>query len=206
MEGPGAPQTPSPSPCSTAALGLALQAHAEAMSHPPSESPPSPLSPLSPLSPNSASSSLEEELSPGSPESRGTGYSATQGEETIPPGQGDMAEPYGPLCLSQDGCSYNRRASRKLVLRLAANVRGGVALRRYSPLAGTSPVAPTGCPSHPLTLQKTASPSGTAVHGVGGPLLVTPTEEVTGAMGPPGGLPSSDEDEERDGDESLLIC
>ncbi|XP_067104715.1 low-density lipoprotein receptor-related protein 3 [Osmerus mordax] len=194
--GGGPPQTPSP--CSTAALGLALQAHSEALSHPPSESPPSP------LSPHSSSSSQVEELSPGSPESRS---SAAQEDEIVSPsGQGDPAPPYP----SQDsaGGSYNRRASRKLVLDLAANVRG-VALRRYSSLGGPAPLVPAACPSDPLTLQfeaqRTTSPSGMSDRSGGSPAS-PPGVPIQGGRGARRGHRGNEEEELGDGDESLLVC
>ena len=201
--GGGPPQTPSP--CSTAALGLALQAHAEALSHPPSESPPSP------LSPHSASSSQEEELSPGSPGSPESRSSAAQEDEIVSPsGLGDLVPPY----LSQDstGGSYNRRASRKLVLDLAANVRG-VALRRYSSLGGPVPLVPAACPSDPLTLQfeaqRTSSPSGMSDRSGGSPVsppVSPPGAPIRGGSGVRRGHRGNEEEERGDGDESLLVC
>lgn len=126
------------SPCSTAALGLALQAHADALYRPPTHSPPTPLSPPTPSSPLSASDSQEEEESEsgaGSPEAPEGG--ASRGGPpplalTDTPGPSRQ-----PSAAPENSCdTHSRRASRKLVQGLAANL----ALRRYAPL-GVSPSA-----------------------------------------------------------------
>uniref|UniRef100_A0A8K9XT84 Low density lipoprotein receptor-related protein 3 n=1 Tax=Oncorhynchus mykiss TaxID=8022 RepID=A0A8K9XT84_ONCMY len=117
---------------------------------------------------------------------------------------------------------YTRRASRKLVLGLAANLRG-VALRHYSPMGLTSPVTPPPvlpppdsqppC-HHPLTSPQTSSPSGSSDDSQRFHALEVPTRERRRrrrrGIGVPNGLNTSsseeEEEEEEDGDETLLIC
>ncbi|XP_028969680.2 low-density lipoprotein receptor-related protein 3 isoform X2 [Esox lucius] len=164
--GGGGPMTArTPSPCSTTPQALSE-------SYPASESPPSPLSPVSP------SDSELSAGSPCSPESRG-------GRVSFPssPGQEDVSAAPHPCSLAQqrltegDTCHYTRRASRKMVLGLAANLRG-VAFRQYSPLGLPSPVTPpvrTPDPQtplfHPLTSPQTSSPSEDSERDQGHPEL-----------------------------------
>ncbi|KAL0977979.1 hypothetical protein UPYG_G00164260 [Umbra pygmaea] len=139
-----------PSPCSTAQ---------QALSPHPSESPPSPLSP---------SDSEHSVASQSSPESQGCRVSSPPSALSTP-GPQDGATPPDPSslpqhCPSEDNRGhYTRRSSRKLVLGLAANLRG-VALQRYSPLGLTSPVVLPTAPHdtqsplvHPLTSPQTTS-------------------------------------------------
>ncbi|XP_035483471.2 low-density lipoprotein receptor-related protein 3 isoform X2 [Scophthalmus maximus] len=106
-----------------------------------------PESPASPLSSQSVDSAEDEEPSPVSGEGAWTSQSA-------PPtaGQSDSSarcrQPYSPQEASVPLCPA--RASRKLVLELAVNLKG-VSLRRYSPLGPLSPVSPPVFPSSPQT-------------------------------------------------------
>ncbi|XP_064168133.1 low-density lipoprotein receptor-related protein 3 isoform X2 [Anguilla rostrata] len=145
-----------PSPCSSAAaLGLALQAHADALYRPPTESPPTPLSPPTPSSPLSASDSPEEEEEEeeeeeggsgvGSPEAPGGGASRSGCPPlglTDTPGAGRQRGAAPPENSSE---AYGRRASRRLVRGLAANL----ALRRYAPLGASPSPDPLRVPSTP---------------------------------------------------------
>ncbi|KAJ8248985.1 hypothetical protein GJAV_G00229910 [Gymnothorax javanicus] len=142
-----------PSPCSSSALGLglALQDHTVAQYPPPPESPPTPLSPPttlspptplsppSPSSPLSASDSPEEELDSegGSPEGEVGRVSQHSGHTDVPGPAGHQ----GPTSVCD---SHSRKASRKLVQGLAANL----ALRTYTPL-GMSPSGDLRLPSDP---------------------------------------------------------
>lgn len=131
----GVEQTPSP--CSTAALGLALQAHAEAFCLSERESPPSPFSPSSPASPRSTSDTLEDEdeddrsseLSGARIRPKSQCSSPKCEEEDSPPGPPDSPK-----------YSTNRsRTSRRLVQELAAELRG-VSIVRYTSV-GVSPLS-----------------------------------------------------------------
>lgn len=130
----GVEQTPSP--CSTAALGLALQAHTEALCLSERESPPSPFSPPSPASPRSTSDTLEDEDDSSElsgarirPKSSTQCSSPKCEEEDSPPGPPDSPK-----------YSTNRsRSSRRLVQELAAELRG-VSLVRYTSV-GVSPLS-----------------------------------------------------------------
>ncbi|XP_051576616.1 low-density lipoprotein receptor-related protein 3-like isoform X1 [Myxocyprinus asiaticus] len=139
-----------PSPCSAMALGLALQAHTEALCFPDRESPPSPLSPPSPVSPHSTSDTLEDEdVEDDGDDDRclelsGTRMRSKPSTQDPSPKRKDIDSPPGTL----DGpkhSSNRSRASRRLVQDLAAELRG-VSLLRYtsvgiSPLS--SPESPT---------------------------------------------------------------
>ncbi|CAB1338765.1 unnamed protein product [Coregonus sp. 'balchen'] len=206
MAGMGPATTPSP--CSTAALGLALHAHTQALSqsqssHPSLESHPSPLSP---------SDSEPSMGSPCSPESRGSRVRFPLSEPSTPGQQSDsLTSAQSRLTQErpQEGSTghYTRRASRKLVLGLAANLRG-VALRRYSPLGLTSPVTPpvlpppdSQPPCHPpLTSPQTSSPSGASDDSERFHALDVPSRERCQRLN------TSSSEEEEDGDETLLIC
>uniref|UniRef100_A0A665VBI2 CUB domain-containing protein n=1 Tax=Echeneis naucrates TaxID=173247 RepID=A0A665VBI2_ECHNA len=99
-----------------------------------------PESPASPLSFQSVDSQEDEESSPVSRES-------TRSPQSEPPTpvQSDSSAHSGLPPISQEASvpPYHPRASRKLVLELAVNLKG-VSLRRYSPLGPRSPI------SHPL--------------------------------------------------------
>ncbi|KAM3877097.1 low-density lipoprotein receptor-related protein 3 [Diretmus argenteus] len=114
--------------CSPAAMDLEA---------PHAESPPSPLS-------SQTASPEEEDLLDGSPHSH-VSRAPQSGPPT--PGQSNSLAPGRPPTF-QDGLTppYCRRASRKLVLDLAVNLRG-VALRHYSPLGPLSPISPPVAPS-----------------------------------------------------------
>lgn len=108
-----------------------------------------PESPASPLSSPSVDS--PEELSPFSREHSG----ATQSEPPAPL-QSDCLEPNGPPPTPQEASvpPCPTKASRKLVLELAVNLKG-VSLRRYSPLGPLSPISPPvfpSCSQTPTTL------------------------------------------------------
>eukprot|EP00063_Salmo_salar_P063790 XP_014038625.1 PREDICTED: low-density lipoprotein receptor-related protein 12-like [Salmo salar] len=211
-----------PSCCSTAAVGLALHAHNQALpqSHPSLESPCSPFSP---------SDSEPSEGSPCSPESQGSRVRLPLSELSTPGQQSDSLTS-APSILSRqcppEGSTghYTRRASRKLVLGLADNLRG-VALRCYSPMGLTSPVTPPVLPPpdsqppchHPLTSPQTSPPSGSSDDSQRFHALEVPTQERKRrrrkrGIGVPSGLNTSsseeeeEEEEEEDGDETLLIC
>uniref|UniRef100_A0A4W5L7R3 Uncharacterized protein n=1 Tax=Hucho hucho TaxID=62062 RepID=A0A4W5L7R3_9TELE len=214
MVGMGPARTPSR--CSSAALGLALHAHTQALSQSQSSHP----SFESPRSPPSPSDSEPSEGSPCSPESQGSRVRLPLSEPSTPGQQNDSLTS-APSILSQqcppEGSTghYTRRASRKLVLGLAANLRG-VALRRYSPMGLTSPITPPVLPPpdsqppchHPLTSPKTSPPSGPSDDGERFHAMEVPTRERSRrrGIGVPSGLNASSSEEEEDGDETLLIC
>nr|XP_046204795.1 low-density lipoprotein receptor-related protein 3-like [Oncorhynchus gorbuscha] len=218
MAGMGPARTPSR--CSTAAVGFTLHAHTQALSQSQSSHP----SLESPHSPPSPSDSEPSEGSPCSPESPGRRVRLPLSELSTPGQQSDSLTS-APSILSQqcplEGSAghYTRRASRKLVLGLAANLRG-VALRRYSPMGLTSPLPPVLPPPdsqppchHPLTSPQTSSPSGSSDDSQRFHALEVPTQERKRrrrrGIGVPSGLNTSsseEEEEEEDGDETLLIC
>uniref|UniRef100_A0A3P8RN04 Low density lipoprotein receptor-related protein 3 n=1 Tax=Amphiprion percula TaxID=161767 RepID=A0A3P8RN04_AMPPE len=125
-----------------------------------------PESPASPLSFHSVDSPDEEELSPFSRESSGAPQSgpptACQSDSSshsgLPP---TPQEASVPLCP--------RRASRKMVLELAVNLKG-VSLRRYSPLGPLSPISPPVFPSSSQTPSTQPHPQGSEVTSPTGPL------------------------------------
>ncbi|XP_056317792.1 low-density lipoprotein receptor-related protein 3 [Danio aesculapii] len=125
-----------PPSCSAVALGLALQAHNEALCLPDRESPASPLSLPSPNSLHSTSDTLEDEDDEDDRSSAGKqGISAKHKDADSPPGPSERPK------RSTSGS----RSSRRLVQELAAELRG-VSLLRYtsvgiSPLS--SPESPT---------------------------------------------------------------
>lgn len=102
-----------------------------------------PESPASPLSFQSVDSPEEEELSPVSRES-----SRAPQSEPPTPVQSDSSGHSGPPSTPQEASvpACHPRASRKLVLELAVNLKG-VSLRRYSPLGPLSPISPPVFPS-----------------------------------------------------------
>lgn len=124
----------------------------------------SPESPASPLS-------LQSELEP-SPVSRDSSR-ASQSEPSTPV-QSDFSAHSGPALTPQDVSvpPHNPRASRKLVLELAVNLKG-VSLRRYSSLGPLSPVSPTSQTStgHPhsegLEVASPPEPSSSSVKAEG---------------------------------------
>ncbi|KAG9341988.1 hypothetical protein JZ751_018306 [Albula glossodonta] len=181
-----------PSPCSSSALGLALQAHTQALYQPPTDSPPTP----SP--PHSASDSQEEEESgAGSPEAEALegGDSQSGSPSSVLSDEPGTSRQQCCTAPKNLGDTYNRRASRKLVQGLAVNL----ALRRYVPL-GISPGADPRPPTTPIeghahTLSQDQGPSGTlrddqTCHSVEFPIQ----EEQAACSGTNG-----------DEDESLLI-
>ncbi len=130
-----------PPNCSTVALGLALQAHTEALCLPDRESPSSPLSLPSPNSPHSTSDTLEDEDDEDDRSLEGIRMRSKQG---ISPKHKDDDSPPGPPDSPKRSTSRSR-SSRRLVQELAAELRG-VSLLRYtsvgiSPLS--SPESPT---------------------------------------------------------------
>ncbi|XP_030649961.1 low-density lipoprotein receptor-related protein 3 [Chanos chanos] len=194
----------STSHCSTAALGLALQAHAEVLCRAPSDSPPSPLSHTSLASDSLEDDNEEEERSTGP---SGVHTSSEPSPQTPSPVQRDAetptAPPQTPVTPGSSHCSYNRRVSRKLVQGLTANL-GGVTVQRYSSL-GPSPLTSPECPlasglaqseeQEQQQLQRhSAAPRGRSEHK-------TLKEETTILSQSPYGFRSSEEDE----DETLLI-
>ncbi|XP_078017897.1 low-density lipoprotein receptor-related protein 3 isoform X2 [Epinephelus lanceolatus] len=97
-----------------------------------------PESPASPLSSQSVDSPEEEELSPVSRDSS----RAPQSEPSTPVQSESSAHSGAPLTPQEDSVPpCHPRASRKLVLELAVNLKG-VSLRRYSPLGPLSPISP----------------------------------------------------------------
>lgn len=97
-----------------------------------------PESPASPLSSQSVDSPEEEELSPVSRDSS----RAPQSEPSTPVQSESSAHSRAPLTPQEDSVPpCHPRASRKLVLELAVNLKG-VSLRRYSPLGPLSPISP----------------------------------------------------------------
>ncbi|KAL0188858.1 hypothetical protein M9458_015957, partial [Cirrhinus mrigala] len=131
-----------PPPCSTVALGLALQAHTEALCLPDRESPSSPLSLPSPNSPRSSSDTLEDEDD--DEDDRSLEGIRMRSKQGISPKHKDDDSPPGPPDSPKRSTSRSR-SSRRLVQELAAELRG-VSLLRYtsvgiSPLS--SPESPT---------------------------------------------------------------
>ncbi|XP_074522803.1 low-density lipoprotein receptor-related protein 3 isoform X2 [Halichoeres trimaculatus] len=118
----------------------------------------SPESPASPLSFQSVDSPETEEMSPVSRESS----RATQSEPPTPV-QSDSSSLSGTSSTFQETSvpPCPPRASRKLVLELAVNLKG-VSLRRYSPLGPLSPISPSAFPSSSQTsLPHSQGPEGT---------------------------------------------
>ncbi|XP_068434980.1 low-density lipoprotein receptor-related protein 3 isoform X2 [Clinocottus analis] len=110
-----------------------------------------PESPASPLSSQSVNSPEEGELS----SVRREHSRATQSEPPTPV-RSDCSERSGPPRTPQEASVplCPTRASRKLVLELAVNLKG-VSLRRYSPLGPLSPISPplfSSCSQTPTTL------------------------------------------------------
>ncbi|KAL7831173.1 hypothetical protein SRHO_G00306750 [Serrasalmus rhombeus] len=123
-----------PSPCSSAALGLALQAHAQALHLPQNESPPSPLSPASLRSTSDTLDDEDEEDSDHrSPELVGDRMRSNLGDGAPSAGHRDMDKPSGAPNDSSNG-TYRSRVSRKTVQSLASEL-GGVTVKCYSSLA-----------------------------------------------------------------------
>ncbi|XP_007244937.3 low-density lipoprotein receptor-related protein 3 [Astyanax mexicanus] len=125
-------------PCSDAALGLAMQAHAQALHLPHCETPPSPLSPASPRSTSDTLEDEDEEDSDHrSPElaedSMMSSVRSSLGSEAPSAGHRDMDKPSGAPDESSNGL-YRLRVSRRTVQSLAAEL-GGVSVKRYSSLA-----------------------------------------------------------------------
>lgn len=106
-----------------------------------------PESPASPLSLQSVDSPEEEELSPVCRES-----SRAPQSEPPTPVQSDSSAHSGSPPTPQEASVLpcHSRASRKLVLELAVNLKG-VSLRRYSPMGPLSPISPTVFPSSSQT-------------------------------------------------------
>lgn len=106
-----------------------------------------PESPASPLSSQSVDSPEEDELSPDCRE----GSRALQSEPPTPC-QSDSSTHSGLPPTPQEASVplSHPRASRKLVLELAVNLKG-VSLRRYSPLGPLSPISPPVFPSSSQT-------------------------------------------------------
>lgn len=131
-----------PSPCSTVALGLALQAHTEALCLPDRESPASPLSLPSPSSPRSTSDTLEDEDDEDDRSSEGMRARPKQG---ISPKHKDADSPPGPPDSPKRSTSRSR-SSRRLVQELAAELRG-VSLLRYTSVG----ISPLSSPESPMS-------------------------------------------------------
>ncbi|XP_065145601.1 low-density lipoprotein receptor-related protein 3 [Paramisgurnus dabryanus] len=130
-----------PSPCSTTALGLSLQAHTDALCSAERESPLSSFSPTSPASPRSSSDTLEdedEEDDDGSSELSRMRIRSKRSTEGSSPKHKDGDSPPGPSDRPKH--SMNRsRTSRRLVQELAAELRG-VSILRYTSV-GVSPLS-----------------------------------------------------------------
>lgn len=113
-----------------------------------------PESPASPLSFQSGDSPEEEELSP---------VCRAPQSESPTPVQSDSSAHSGPPPTPQEASlpPCHPRASRKLVLELAVNLKG-VSLRRYSPLGPLSPISPPSQTStshpHSQVLEVTSPP------------------------------------------------
>ncbi|XP_066510623.1 low-density lipoprotein receptor-related protein 3-like [Hoplias malabaricus] len=124
-----------PSPCSSAALGLALQAHAQAHCIPRNESPPSPLSPASQRSnSDTLEDEDEEESGHSSPESvRDRQLRSNLGDRALSAGRRDTDKTSGAPNDSTNG-TYRSRVSKKSVQTLAAEL-GGVSVKCYSSMA-----------------------------------------------------------------------
>uniref|UniRef100_A0A671RDY0 Low-density lipoprotein receptor-related protein 3-like n=1 Tax=Sinocyclocheilus anshuiensis TaxID=1608454 RepID=A0A671RDY0_9TELE len=124
-----------PPSCSTVALGLALQAHTEALCLPDRESPSSPLSLPSPNSTRSTSDTLEDEDDEDDRSLEGIRMRSKQGislkhkDDDSPPGPPD----------SPKRSTSRLRSSRRLVQELAAELRG-VSFLRYTSM-GISPLS-----------------------------------------------------------------
>lgn len=114
-----------------------------------------PESPASPLSSQSVDSPEEGELSPVSREGCRPPHS-----EPPTPGQSDSAHSEHPA-TPQEACVHpcHPKASKKLVLELAVNLKG-VSLRRYSPLGPLSPVSPPAFSSSTQTPTTQPHPQG----------------------------------------------
>ncbi|XP_056228452.1 low-density lipoprotein receptor-related protein 3 isoform X1 [Seriola aureovittata] len=129
-----------------------------------------PESPASPLSSQSVDSPDDEEPSPVSRE-------GTRAPQSEPPtaGQSDSSAHSGlpPIPQEASVSLCHPRASRKLVLELAVNLKG-VSLRRYSPLGPLSPVSP---PVFPSSSQTTTTQSHPQV-----PEVTSPTEPLSSSM------------------------
>lgn len=130
-----------PPNCSTVALGLALQAHTEALCLPDRESPSSPLSLPSPNSPRSTSDTLEDEDDEDDRSSEGIRMRSKQG---IYPKHKDDESPPGPPDSPKRSTSRSR-SSRRLVQELAAELRG-VSLLRYTSVG----ISPLSSPESPM--------------------------------------------------------
>lgn len=177
----GVEQTPSP--CSTAALGLALQAHTEAFCLPERESPPSPFSPSSPASPHSTSDTLEDEDEDDrSLDMSGARIRPKSSTQCLSPKCQEDDSPPGPP--DSPKYSTNRsRTSRRLVQELAAELRG-VSLLRYTSVG----VSPLSSPESPT------SSSGRSEEQRGLPILRkthmdTNTDQLTDVLLSPGQTP-----------------
>ncbi|XP_060923649.1 low-density lipoprotein receptor-related protein 3 [Limanda limanda] len=118
----------------------------------------SPESPASPLSSQSADSPEDEEPSSVSGEGAMTPHCDSSAASRHHPSPQEASV---PLC--------HPRASRKLVLELAVNLKG-VSLRRYSPLGPLSPISPPVFPSSSQTPTSQSHPLGPGVTSPTGPL------------------------------------
>ncbi|XP_031442672.1 low-density lipoprotein receptor-related protein 3 [Clupea harengus] len=184
------PAATTPSPCSTAALGLAALCHAppEMQSSPESpespESPGSPLSPLSPLSPDSPDSPLSPVSPVSSLPSDSSGSECSSPEAPAgqdcgpargsPPGHSAVGEVPALQSRRIGPLVYRHRPARRRALALAAHLRG-VALVSYpsrGPSALTSPDTPP-----PVPTNQDAPCQRQQVVGSRGPAVTTPTEE-----------------------------
>lgn len=128
-----------------------------------------PESPASPLSSQSADSPEEEELSP---DSRG-GSRVPQTEPPTPQSDSSTNSRLPPAPQEASVPLSQPRASRKLVLELAVNLKG-VSLRRYSPLGPLSPVSPPVFPSSSRT--PTTQPHPLC------PEVTSPTESLSSSV------------------------
>uniref|UniRef100_A0A8C2HAB8 Low density lipoprotein receptor-related protein 3 n=1 Tax=Cyprinus carpio TaxID=7962 RepID=A0A8C2HAB8_CYPCA len=129
-----------PPSCSTVALGLALQAHTEALCLPDRQSLSSPLSLPSPTSPRSTSDTLEDE---DDEDDRGSEWMRMKSKQGISPKHKDDDSPPGPPDSPKRSTSRSR-SSRRLVQELAAELRG-VSLLRYTSVA----ISPLSSPESP---------------------------------------------------------
>ncbi|XP_051984887.1 low-density lipoprotein receptor-related protein 3-like [Xyrauchen texanus] len=138
------------SPCSTAALGLAMQAHTEALYLTDRESPPSPLSSPSPASSCSTSDTLEDEDvedddDDGSSELSGTRMRSKCSSQGPSPKHKEIDSPPEIPDVPKHS-SIRSRASRRLVQDLASELRG-VSLLRYTSV-GISPLSSPESPTY----------------------------------------------------------